>query len=515
MPIQPNAESHCREDDPAGQPARRSARSAVVARYAGLAATTLMALLSWSVGALPWQQPHQLAAGAPMLPGLVWHRVGLGLWLVAMAVLVAAWWVLGREVRHRRVTPRAVIVTAALWAVPLLVAAPLASHDVYSYACQGQAYLAGADPYRVGPSALPCRWLTAVPPIWRGQPAPYGPVAVLVAAAAAHGSLLGAVAMLRFAAVAGLVLLAIGLPALAARCGARPATALWLGLANPVVLVHLVGGAHHDALTAGLVVAGLALVAGGRAVPGAAVVGVAVAVKATAVVVLPFAVLLAVVASRSASTRTVGHRWVRAMLAVGAAAAAAFTALTLAAGLDLGWTAALPVSHQPVSWMSPPSAVGAVVGAVVGGFSLSGVPASVEVARAVALYGALPAVLLALWWWAARSGNLRAVTAAAGAALAATVVLAPVVYPWYVVTPAAVLAAAASGRVVRAVAVVVGVLSFVVLPNSLNLAIVTRWPGVIAEVVALLALAVWAISRSRAASMGRTRQEAGASAVKR
>jgi hypothetical protein len=463
-----------------------------------------MALLSWTVGALPWQHPHQLAA-APLLPGSTWHRIGLGLWLVAMAVLVAAWWLVGRDAREGRATRRAVIVTAALWAVPLLFAAPLASHDVYSYVCQGQTYLAGADPYRVGPADLPCRWLTAVTPIWRAQPAPYGPVAILVSAAATaiHGPLLASVAVLRLAAVAGLVLLAVGLPALATRCGTDPARALWLGLANPVVLVHLVGGAHHDALTAGLVVAGLALAARGRAVHGAAAVGAAVAVKATAGVVLPFVVLLALGA---------GRRWPRAVITVGAAAGATFATLTVVAGLDVGWATALPVSHQPVSWMSPSSAVGAVLGAVAGApLALFGVhaaiPTTVEVARAVALYALLPVVLVALWWRAARAGGIRAVIAAAGMALAATVVLAPVVYPWYAATPAAVLAAAATARVLRVTAVVVAVLSFIVLPSSLNLAIVTRWPGAVAEVVALVALAVWMVRRRRTA--------AGVSAVER
>jgi hypothetical protein len=198
------------------------------------------------------------------------------------------------------------------------------------------------------------------------------------------------------------------------------------------------------------------------------------------------------------------------------AAGVTIAAVTVAAGLDVGWVTALPVSRQPVSWMSPPSAVGAVLGAVAGGFSLSAVPAAVEVVRAVALYVLLPAVLVALWWRAARSGGTRTVTAAAGAALAATVVLAPVVYPWYAVAPAAVLAAAAGARVLRAAAVTVAVLGFVVLPNSLNLAIVTRWPGAVVEVVALVALAVQAVRRRRAVLPGHavlpSDEEAGASA---
>jgi hypothetical protein len=125
------------------------------------------------------------------------------------------------------------------------------------------------------------------------------------------------------------------------------------------------------------------------------------------------------------------------------------------------------------------------------------IPVTVEGARAVALYALLPALLVALWWRAARAGGTRAVIAAAGTAVAATVVLAPVVYPWYVATPAAVLAAAAGDRVRRLTAVAVAVLSFVVLSSSLNLAIVTRWPGVVVEVIGLVALAVWTIRRRR------------------
>jgi alpha-1,6-mannosyltransferase len=515
VPSHPVTEPPAPGGDPSARARGRRVGVTATARYAGLAATTLMALLSWTVGALPWQSPGQLTSAVPLLPGQVWHWVGLGLWAAAATVLTVSWWVVGRAARAGTATPRAVLVTAGLWALPLLLAAPLASHDVYSYACQGQVWLAGADPYRVGPADLPCRWTTAVPPIWRAQPAPYGPVAVLVSAAAAKGSLLVAVAVLRLAAVAGLVLLAIGLPALARRCGADPAAALWLGLANPVVLVHLVGGAHHDALTAGLIVAGLALAARGRAAPAAAVVGLAVAVKATAIVVLPFVVLLAVAD---------GRRWARAVPTVGATAGAAFVAATVAAGLDVGWVTALPVSHQPVSWMSPPSAVGAVLGAVAAAplslFGVTGaIPAAVDGARAVALYVLLPAVLVVVWWRAARAGGTRTVTVGAGAALAATVALAPVVYPWYAVAPAAVLAAAASARVLRAAAVTMAVLGLVVLPDSRNLAIVTRWPGVFVEVLALVALAVWAVRRRRAALPGRTvlpgQEAAGASASKR
>jgi alpha-1,6-mannosyltransferase len=172
--------------------------------------------------------------------------------------------------------------------------------------------------------------------------------------------------------------------------------------------------------------------------------------------------------------------------------------------------------------MSPPSAAGAVLGAVASApLSLFGVhgaiPATIAVARGVALYALLPVALVALCWRAARAGGTgpaqpggtRAVTAATGLALAMTVVLAPVVYPWYAAAPAAVLAAAAGSRLLRGTAVAVAVLSFIVLPDSLNLAIVTRWPGAVVEVIALVALTVWATLRRRRAALPR-QETAGA-----
>jgi hypothetical protein len=491
------------DDTPAELASRRrlpvmsAAGRIVVSRYVGLSATALMATVSWWVGALPWQHPEQLSPIAPVLRGPGWHRIGLGIWLVAAAALVFSWWVLGNGVRRGQVSPRAVAVTAVLWAIPLLLAAPLASHDVYSYACQGQIYLAGANPYRVTPADLPCPWLTAVSPLWRDHPAPYGPVAIVVSAAAAHGPLAVVVAMLRLAALAGLVLMAVCLPRLAERCGGDPAGALWLGVANPLVLVHLLGGAHNDALMAGFVVAGLTLAIAGRDIGSGVVLAAAVAVKATAVVVLPFAVLLGVTAGRSR---------LRAFAAVPLAGVATFVVLTLAASLDVGWVGALPVRDQPVSWLSPPSAVGAAIGGLL---SLFGVPAAiartVDTVRVVALYGLLPVALLAAWWHAARAHTSRASLTGAGVALAATVVLAPVVYPWYATAPLAVLAATVAGRARVAFAAVACALTFVVLPDSGNLAIMTRWPGVVVEAVAIAVLAVYAVRRGRQGGRGAIR----------
>src|SRR5262245_54090424 len=65
----------------------------------------------------------------------------LAAWFVGTALMVIAWW----SVAYSGNAPGLgwVITTATLWAAPLAVVPPLASRDVYLYACQGAVYAAG------------------------------------------------------------------------------------------------------------------------------------------------------------------------------------------------------------------------------------------------------------------------------------------------------------------------------------------------------------------------------------
>src|SRR5439155_910401 len=74
-----------------------------------------------------------------------------------------------------------------------------------------------------------------------------------------HYNLLVTVLLLRLVAVSGVVLIGISLPRLASARGRDPSQAFWLGVCNPLVLIHFIAGAHNDALMVGLTVAGLAL----------------------------------------------------------------------------------------------------------------------------------------------------------------------------------------------------------------------------------------------------------------
>ena len=489
--------------------------TALGARYAGLVGAVLLAVAGYLGGALP---------NAPLgvTPASIWRTPNgpatLTCWLIGTVLLVGAWW----SLRDGAPSTRWAYVTAGLWALPLLVAPPLGSRDVYSYACQGWTYAHGVDPYTVGVAAAGCPWVDTVAPIWRDTPTPYGPVFVLLAALAVGlgGGLTGTIVALRVIAVAGLLLAALCLPALARAAGVPARRAVWLALAGPLVGVHLVAGAHNDAVMLGLLLCGLLVVVRRPGRPAAlllagALLGLAVTVKATAVVVVPFAVLAGMP----------DRYTVRALLRHGGWLAAGLLAALLvtsaASGLGFGWVGGLTHSGDSEQWTSPPTAVGFVVdyaGALVGRD-----PQAVPGVRAVALL-LLVGVLVVLWWRAwqtlrglpeeagpelGRWGLVRAVELAGlvgpegagsrvarsrvalhGAALAlvATVVLSPVFHPWYATWPLALLALTAARTTWFMLPAAAA--AFLALPDGTNLARVTKAPGALAMTALLLTVLV-------------------------
>ncbi|WP_406071881.1 polyprenol phosphomannose-dependent alpha 1,6 mannosyltransferase MptB [Micromonospora sp. NBC_01638] len=476
---------------PAGSLLARSAR------YAGLVGAVLLTVAGYLGGALP---------DAPLgaTPVSIWRAPGgpatLTCWLVGTALLVGAWW----SLRAGAPSTRWAYVTAGLWALPLLVAPPLGSRDVYSYACQGWTYAHGIDPYAVGVAATGCPWVDAVAPIWRDTPAPYGPVFVLLAALAVGlgGGLNGTVALLRVIAVAGLLLAVLCLPGLARAAGVPTRRAAWLALAGPLVGVHLVAGAHNDAVMLGLLLCGLLIVVRRPGRPSAlllagVLLGLAVTVKASAVVVAPFAALAALH----------GRYTVRALVRDGSWLAGGLLAALLVtsalSGLGFGWVGGLTHSGDSEQWTSPPTAVGFVVdyaGALVGRD-----PQAVPVVRAVALL-LLVGALVVLWWRAWRAlraldhtpqpvARFRVALHGAALALVAVVVLSPVFHPWYATWPLALLALTAAGTtwfVLPAAAA-----AFLALPDGTNLARFTKAPGALAMTALLLTVLVRILRRSQ------------------
>ena len=429
-----------------------------LARYLGLSGAAAVAVASYTAGARQTGQPGPLD----------WQRLttdhgyalGGAAWYLGLAALLTAWWL------ARGAGARWTLTTSALWTIPVALSTPVASRDIYAYANQGDLYANGVNPYHFGPASLPTQWLDQMDDFWFTEPAPYGPLFIVLSAAIAvlsTSELTVAVIALRLAALAGALACVYFVPKLARLAGVPPASAMWLSLACPLTLIHLVGGAHNEALMLAGVLAALHLAGRGRTWWCAVALGLAVAVKATALVAAPFALLLLVPAPAWSALLAGTVRLATGTVAV-------FAAVTLAAGLDLGWLSALSVSGKSVSWLSPPTGVG--ISAAKAMFQL-GQPAAAELmvpaARTVGLL--LAAATVSALWWRARGTPPAAVLAAAGWAFTAVMVLGPVLLPWYALPPLLLLACAITRRrLVTGVAVVATVLTVIVYPDGHNIA---------------------------------------------
>jgi alpha-1,6-mannosyltransferase len=455
-------------------------------RYLGLAGSILLAASAY-LGGAGFTRGHNLN-----LVRLYSGDRGVALpifWTLGLGLVVWAWWT------GRRVVPstRWAVITAVLWALPLLPFAPLGSEDAYSYACQGWVQHWGGDPYHVTANDLGCPWELSVSPVWRDTTAPYGPLFLMLAGLTVRSgqSLVVSLAGLRVIALAGVALMAVAIPPLARRVGADPARATWVVLASPIVLIHFVSGMHNDALMVGLLLAGLAVVAG-RDRPSAlllagVLIGLAAGVKATAGVALPFVVLAAVPPGTP-----LRRLWRPAALA-GGGAVLALGGLSLLSGLGLGWVNGLLHSGDTVEWTSPPTGVGMSLSWLVSPI------AQVDLVPAVRLIGTvlLIPVLTALWWRARKGHPLQH----AAYALAATVLLAPVFHPWYAVWPLAALAATWIGEpktLTRWVLAPAALVSVLALSDGFNIALETKTQGSLLLTVGLVVLLVRLIRRRAA-----------------
>lgn len=400
----------------------------------GTVGSALVALGGWGSGALP--------------PG--WDGVGPGTPLVLVGVLLlgAAWW------RLRSISPGGVL----LWAAPLLLAPPMFSRDVYAYVGQAALVVEGVDPYDSGPSALDGPLVDGIDEVWRDTPSPYGPLWLTLASLVVRvtgESLLPALVGMRLLAVLGLVLAGSALRRLG---GDR---ALWLGVANPLVLLHLVAGAHNEALMLGLMLAGLAV----GSLPLAAVLITAAAlVKLPALAALGFVVM----------ARPTWASRLRGALVAGLVCGV--TAVLLSLDLGWGWLGTLDTGRARLSLFSPMTGLGVL---------LPGGDATLDAVLLVGLLLAAGAVAGLLW----RTPSLGPARAA-GLALLAVSVLLPVVQPWYVLWGVLPLAAVARPRLAAAVGAGCLVLALMVWPSGRS---VVRPPlyGLPTLLAAAAAVVVW------------------------
>jgi alpha-1,6-mannosyltransferase len=190
----------------------------------------------------------------------------------------------------RRIVWGAILVFVAAFAcVP-----PLLSHDVYSYVDYARlGALHGLDPYVHPPAAFPADPAFA-DVTWPHTTSAYGPLFTLATYPLAALPVGAAVYILKATSAAAVLALAVLVAHLAPARGVDPLRAAAFVALNPLVLVHVVGGPHNDALAVLLMMLGVAGVLTARETSGGAALVAAIAVKASAAVVVPFAFLAAV-----------------------------------------------------------------------------------------------------------------------------------------------------------------------------------------------------------------------------
>ncbi len=314
-----------------------------------------------------------------------------------------------------------------VWAaiVVLLVAfaclPPLLSHDVYSYVDYARlGVLHGLDPYIHPPAAAPADPAFAEVE-WADTTSAYGPLFTLATYPLAKLPVDAAVHALKAASAAAVLAIAVLVARLAAARGVDPLRAAAFVALNPLVLVHVVGGPHNDALAILLMTLGVAAVLTARETSAGAAFLAAIAVKASAAVALPFALL----ATRGPTglkyaymspLRPVGRLLVGAGVAV--------VGVGLAAWLAFGWgwldAFALAGENQGrTSHMSIPIATARLTGLD---------PGAVRVA-ALTLYAALIAHLL-IWTYRGNDWLRAAAWATTGLLLTTAWLL-----PWYLLWP--------------------------------------------------------------------------------
>jgi glycosyl transferase family 87 len=299
------------------------------------------------------------------------------------------------------------------------VAPVLLSHDVYSYVDYARlGVVHGLDPYVRPPAAAPADPAFAEVD-WTEATSAYGPLFTLATYPLAWLGVGAAVATLK--AVAALSVL--GLAALAARLaawrGAEPLRAAAFVALNPLILVHVVGGAHNDGLTMLLAMLAVAAILTGRELAGGGALLAAVATKLSAAFLAPFALLGAAGSGGRERSYMERNRPVgRLMLGTALAAAAVVAAAYAAFGWD--WLSGFGLAGENqdrTSHMSIPITVARI----------AGVDADPIRAAATVLYAALVVYLL-VWTWRGGDWVRAAGWAAFGLLLATSWLL-----PWYLV----------------------------------------------------------------------------------
>ncbi len=406
----------------------------------------------WAVPAVP------VRPSVDLLPALVVYFGGL-------IILVRAWLLLRREhlIRKGGVPVLVVVGIIVVWSMPMLVGPPLGSRDVYAYAAQGRLADQGYDVYDEGPAELGSGdpVLAPVDPLHWESPVLYGPVFVALSSAVSEitgDHVVAAVFGFRVLAVLGLALTALAVFDLSRGLGRDPTDALILAIANPLVLLHLVSGAHNEAIMLAFLVGGVAI---GRrrgllVHVGIALCAFAAVIKVPALLAVPF---IGWHWAAEADGRL--RHWARVAFA-GLEAIVVMTVASRLTGWGWGWVEAIADSQPVDAYLSVTRVFG-------GGLSLlTGLDGDLVVggARLLGLLAALAVTAVLLL------RDRQSWPTALAWSLLLWAVLHPTTQPWYLTWGLVLLAASTAGARNRGLVTLCAAAMFVVLPIGPQLGLV-------------------------------------------
>jgi len=407
----------------------------------------------------------------PAVPPPVQQPAGIALFLGIIAVfggialMLRAWYEVVRVTsRHPGIPLKMLVPIFVAWVLPLLIVAPLFSKDAYSYAAQGEMMSRHINPYSFGPGLVGQgnQFGSLADKLWWNVSSPYGPVFLVPAgwlvSLSGHNALLS-VELLRLLALFGTVLFAAAVPVIARSFGRDGSTAFALAALNPLVLLHLIGGVHNDALMVGLAVVGYALARRGRPVLGIVMCALAALVKVPALLVAVYIGWEWLGSGRSLRERV---RPVATALLIAASVMAAISEL---AGIGWGWISGLSNPDAVRSYLDPATGLALLAARFL---QAIGLPSNAHLLITLARgSGLLLAAVIALYLLvrSERLGSLQAI----GWSFLALVLLSPVVQPWYLAWGFVFLAPVAEGLVRRVLIIASGVACYVQLPGGRSL----------------------------------------------
>lgn len=458
-----------------------------VAMILGTIGSLMITVGGWGAGAWPVVDNLGWKIGVVVFLNRMLHSSTV-LVFFGIGLLVLAWLLMARfcvETRKRAaelIPLRVLWRTFGMWVLPLVFTAPLFTQDIYSYLAQGSIAARGWDPYTAGPVDIlgaQDPLARSVPLMWSHSPSPYGPIAMGYSAVISwitQDNILWAVLLHRLVAICGLALASWALVRLARRSGVAPQTAMWLGVVNPLTILHLVGGIHNEALMLGMMLVGIEFVLRGvdslprpnlsrwiLILAGLSIISAAGLIKVTAFLTLGFA--------GAAVAIWMGGKLTDLVKAAGISAAVAIVVsagLSLITGVGFGWISSQGGAADIVSWMSISTVTGLASSSM---GMLLGLGDHQDVALTV--FRAL-GMLVGLAWvtrmlWATFKQRIHP-TGGLGVAMFCLVIFFPVVHPWYLLWAIFPLAAWANRDFfVWLVAGYSVAFSFFILPKGLSL----------------------------------------------